>query len=231
LLISGSIEENMRVAYSCILLFVLVGSLHGKPAQDPTREEIDFVRPTRRNYNVPVINMGGEQPVVDTGYFPDSDFDLGSSWTSTFDDLFTRMRNQFASIFNSLPGFSGNGTGLSSVGSFGFPSFGNVDLSKGNTTSVTKVIDGHKVVINETTYNNNDDNGGTYFKVRIINVHPDDESTDQPKPEESGVNYNQPKDRETLESSAENEISKHKEEDLMRIQLLPAHRRRIYDRY
>lgn len=46
---------------------------------------------------------------------------------------------------------------------------------KGNTTSTTKVINGHKVTINETTYANEGDNAGTFFKIRVVDVHPTSE--------------------------------------------------------
>lgn len=46
---------------------------------------------------------------------------------------------------------------------------------KGNTTSTTKVINGHKVTINETTYANEGDTAGTFFKIRVVDVHPTSE--------------------------------------------------------
>ncbi|XP_011139070.1 icarapin-like [Harpegnathos saltator] len=41
-----------------------------------------------------------------------------------------------------------------------------------NTTSTTKIIDGHVVTINETTYTSGDENGGTVFRIRTIDVMP-----------------------------------------------------------
>lgn len=105
-----------------------------------------------------------------------------------------------------------------------FPGFPDIDLGKGNTTSVTKVrhdnwmivdncgdnfqvIDGHKVVINETEYKHEGDLGGAFFKVRIIDVLPDSsELTTEKNAEEITT-----KDVESVENSYENEIPKNKE--------------------
>ncbi|RZC36535.1 uncharacterized protein BDFB_013910, partial [Asbolus verrucosus] len=90
-----------------------------------------------------------------------------------------------------------------------FPGFPDIDLSKGNTTSITKVIDGHKVVINETEYKHEGDFGGSFFKVRIIDVQPDSsELTTEKNAEEITTNS---KDTESVENSFENEIPKTRE--------------------
>ncbi|XP_014479517.1 PREDICTED: icarapin-like [Dinoponera quadriceps] len=53
------------------------------------------------------------------------------------------------------------------------PDFTNMPIPEGaNTTSTVKVVDGHMVTINETTYSSGDKNGGTAFRIRIIDVKP-----------------------------------------------------------
>lgn len=70
------------------------------------------------------------------------------------------------------------------------------------------MIDGHKVVINETEYKRDGEFGGTYFKVRVIDVKPDsnEATTDQAVTTE--------KDVESVENSFENEIPKNKETEV-----------------
>jgi len=84
-------------------------------------------------------------------------------------------------------------------------------LAKGNTTSITKVIDGHTVVINETEYKKEDDFGGTFFKVRIIDVKPDSSELTTETEAEAVPETARSKDREDVANSIENEISKSKE--------------------
>ncbi|XP_020287766.1 icarapin-like [Pseudomyrmex gracilis] len=45
-----------------------------------------------------------------------------------------------------------------------------------NTTSTTKIINGHVVTINETTYTSGDENGGAAFRIRIIDVKPQNDT-------------------------------------------------------
>ncbi|XP_078047801.1 icarapin-like [Augochlora pura] len=60
-----------------------------------------------------------------------------------------------------------------------------VEIPKGaNTTSTTKVIDGHVVVINETTYSGNEDGFKTVLRVSVVDVRPQDETG---KPEDITV--------------------------------------------
>lgn len=68
------------------------------------------------------------------------------------------------------------------------------------------MIDGHKVVINETEYKQQGEHGGAFFKVRIIDVLPDSSELTTEKNAESITNP--PKDPESVENSFENEIPK-----------------------
>ncbi|KAL1509709.1 hypothetical protein ABEB36_004406 [Hypothenemus hampei] len=177
--------------------------------------EKDNVEPTTTR------KVYGDQPIVDTGVFsnwdnPFSRIPSGGLFDS-LEGIMEKMRQQISSILNRFPGFGGNNStedvlpfaeGLpSSI----FPSLDGIDLSKGNTSSITKVIDGHTVVINETEYKNENDFGGTFFKVRIIDVKPDSSEVTTEKEAEAVTDSVESKDREEIANSMENEIVKSKE--------------------
>nr|AEE62013.1 unknown [Dendroctonus ponderosae] len=177
----------------------------------PAHRKVDEITP---------IEAYGDQPIIDTGVFdgwenPFSSNPFGGLFGS-LDGIMERMRQQIASIMNRLPiGKASNDTEvLSFPGGFeqpAFPSISGIDLSKGNTTSITKVIDGHKVVINETEYKNEDDFGGTFFKVRIIDVKSDSSEVTTEKEAEALPENTTQKDREEIANSMENEIFKSRE--------------------
>jgi len=84
-----------------------------------------------------------------------------------------------------------------------------------NTTSTTKIINGHVVTINETTYSTGDDVNGAAFRIRIIDVKPlNDTGRDIPelteKPQATVKPVEPPESRETVEDF-NNEISKNAE--------------------
>lgn len=69
-------------------------------------------------------------------------------------------------------------------------SFGDIDWNKGNTTSTTKIIDGHVVTVNETSYK--DDDSDLVLHVKVIDVKPtegaedtSDESAEPTSPKET----------------------------------------------
>lgn len=126
---------------------------------------------------------------------------LTDSRSGIVSGIFTRMRQQLDQLLRSFGG--GSAPGFPSVQS-GFPQIPGLDLGKGNTTSVTKVIDGHKVVINETEYNKQGDFGGAFFKVRIIDVKPDSSESTTATASSEGDDST----REVAENSAENEVTK-----------------------
>ncbi|XP_046734272.1 icarapin-like [Diprion similis] len=150
----------------------------------------------------------------------DLDDCCGSRFFSSFSDnpldgFLTRMQNMMKTLREqvaaSLPGFS-NSDDL-------------YDLPKipegANTTSTTKVINGHVVTVNETTYSDGDENGSTVLRVRVVDIKPaNDEDTEildtenvatsAPKPanEEPTSPSSSPTDRsvESVEDFSNNEI-------------------------
>ncbi|KAK9875643.1 hypothetical protein WA026_009442 [Henosepilachna vigintioctopunctata] len=146
----------------------------------------------------------GDQPIIDTGVvggaggFFDSPFDIFQSMES----MMRRMREQLGGLLNHFGTSNNTFAGGHDISAFGFPAIPDLDLGKGNTTSVTKIINGQKVVINETKYGKETENGGAFFKVRVIEVKP--EKPDQ----EEATTASATRDVESIENSQENEIPK-----------------------
>jgi len=87
----------------------------------------------------------------------------------------------------------------------------NMKIPEGaNTTSTTKVINGHVVTINETTYTTGDDVSGTAFRIRIIDVKPQNETVETSGAGEATTVKAEPAAAESRETVEEfnNEISK-----------------------
>jgi hypothetical protein len=186
----------MKVIWAVVFSLGLLEAAFAHPAPREGSEEIEFI---------PLEDQRGG-PIVDTGV-------VGGPWFNPFDGLFeslagmmARMRQQMDYILKRFP--PGNRT-LEDSPFPGFPDIADLDLGKGNTTSVTKVIDGHKVVINETEFKKQGDFGGAFFKVRIIDVQPN--SSEMTTEENAEPITNPPKDTESMENSFENEIPKNKE--------------------
>ena len=116
------------------------------------------------------------RPVID---FSDLSFDESSenptwSWpgwfrTNPFDSLHSgvqammkRLREQMIGIVSGIP-------------EEGVVPWGKIP-DGANTTSTTKIVDGHVVTINETTYTDGDDVFGTQIRIRIIDVKPQNET-------------------------------------------------------
>lgn len=71
---------------------------------------------------------------------------------------------------------------------------------------MTQVVNGHKVTVNKTQYDNDDEN--VHFHVQVINVAPlDDDLPTNPNAEDITESS---RDRETVEET-DNEISKSRE--------------------
>ncbi|XP_068987905.1 icarapin-like [Bombus flavifrons] len=83
-------------------------------------------------------------------------------WYSSLQAHMKRIRDQMAGILSRIPGD------------------GVVNWSKipegANTTSTTKIINGHVLTINETTYTDGDDEYSTLIRVRVIDVRPQNET-------------------------------------------------------
>lgn len=91
--------------------------------------------------------------------------------SSYLDDLMKRLRDRFAGSWN--PFYGGSDFGPSGPGLFpiDIPEDSSED-GQTNTTSTVKIIDGHKVIINDTYYTKHTDFGTSVYKVRVIDVKP-----------------------------------------------------------
>ncbi|XP_037958805.1 uncharacterized protein LOC119688194 [Teleopsis dalmanni] len=103
--------------------------------------------------------------VVDTGvgypfFQPNPNpFSLNFGFFDSFDDIFRRLRTRLwpATLSGGIDDSSEEG---------GNPF--NIDPKNGNTTSEVKIVDGHRVEVNETRYGDKN----SVFKVRIVNIRP-----------------------------------------------------------
>uniref|UniRef100_A0A348G5W7 Icarapin n=1 Tax=Odontomachus monticola TaxID=613454 RepID=A0A348G5W7_ODOMO len=89
--------------------------------------------------------------------FEDMSFDF--AMPDFFADTMHRIRQNLLNYFWNMPDIT------------------NIKVPDGaNTTSTVKIIDGHVVTINETTYTSGDDSSGTAFRIRIIDVKPQNDT-------------------------------------------------------
>ncbi|KAI4481622.1 hypothetical protein M0804_009143 [Polistes exclamans] len=144
---------------------------HSTPQEDSfdTSEESD----EKKNVDTVLVLPGSDMDVYGRPRIPNlPDFnESDGSWPlfrpSSFDYLkiMNRLREQMASIASRFPLNPGFSTPWSKI------------PLGGNTTSTTKVINGHVLTINETIYKDNNDTDGIIFRVRVIDVKPQDDTT------------------------------------------------------
>lgn len=197
----------MKTFATCFLLVgALVAAAYAYPANsnkgissDPS-DDAEFIVVPLEHQRPSYVNrypssFEGFDGVLDTDDFPHAGGQGGPvffpsinpfSWqfSSYLDDLIKRVRDRFAGSWNPFLGggdFVPSGPGL-------FPiDIPDVDDSEEgaqtNSTSTVKVIDGHKVIINDTYYTKKTDFGTSVFKVRVIDVKPvDGDEGDADKP-------------------------------------------------
>ncbi|KAJ8672704.1 hypothetical protein QAD02_003964, partial [Eretmocerus hayati] len=109
-------------------------------------------------------------------------------------EVINQFRAQMAAAFAGMkPGSLMPGS-LSPWGSSG-------QLPEGaNSTSTTKVINNHRVTINETTYSDGDEDSKTFVKVRVVHVNPIEESSESG---ESNVSASTPLEANQAEGERE----------------------------
>ncbi|KAH8248649.1 hypothetical protein KR032_001808 [Drosophila birchii] len=146
------------------------------PAGNNPQDDAEVINvPSRPQTESDFHNFRG---VIDTGSgYPflqpnPSSFNLG--FFDSFDDLFRRLRTRLWPAIGSdssdeaaAADSDESSVGLGSGFSLGLP-LAPLNPKDGNTTSTVKVVDGHKVEINETVFGNTN----SVFKVRVVNVRP-----------------------------------------------------------
>ncbi|XP_058453452.1 histone-lysine N-methyltransferase SETD1B-like [Malaya genurostris] len=210
---------------TCVLLIgALLATGYAYPASkeskssssDPADDAEFIVVPLEHQrpsfYNRYPSSFDGFDGVLDTadfphspssGYFPSIN-PFTWQFSSYLDDLMRRLRDRFSGSWNPFYGggdFAPSGPGLWPVE---IPDDSS-DATKTNTTSTVKIIDGHKVVINDTYYTKNTEFGTSIYKVRVIDVKPldgeDDGKASTEKPEIETGNRSGTDDAETPKES------------------------------
>lgn len=193
---NSSENRTMKRFVTCLMVVGALASIaYAYPAQkdsksDPSNDAEFIVVPLehqRPSYiNRYPSSFEGFDGVLDTDDFPHP---AGQSpvffpsfnpftwqFSSYLDDVIKRVRDRFAGSWNPFYGggdFVPSGPGLFPID---IPDLEGDDAEggKANSTSTVKVIDGHKVIINDTYYTKKTDFGTSVFKVRVIDVLPID---------------------------------------------------------
>lgn len=190
----------MKSFATCLLVVVAVASIaYAFPARsdsksDPSNDAefivvpLEHQRPSYISHRYPAT-FEDFDGVLDTDDFPHPD---GQSpvffpsinpftwqFSSYLDDIIKRVRDRFAGSWNPFYGGGGDfipsGPGLFPID---IPDVDSAEGGQTNSTSTVKVIDGHKVIINDTYYTKKTDFGTSVFKVRVIDVQPADDGDD-----------------------------------------------------
>lgn len=160
----------MKSVYGVVLLATLFALAHGFPgaARESVDSDEDKSGPDGLVLVVPSFRVfeDSKDDDDDSGFWHPFRFE-----TSPFDGLFTRMQEAMNRIRAEMA------TALASrLGQGQLTPWGKVPEGA-NTTSTTKIIGDHSVTINETTYSDGDENGGTVFRIRVVDVKPLNETT------------------------------------------------------
>lgn len=188
----------MKSFATCFLLVGAVASIaYAYPARSDSKAEpsddaefivvpLEHQRPSYFNHYP--SGFDGFDGVLDTDDFPHAGQSQNPiffpsinpfTWqfSSYLDDVIKRVRDRFAGSWNPFYGgdeFAPSGPGLFPID---IPDVDDAEGGKTNSTSTVKVIDGHKVIINDTYYTKKTDFGTSVFKVRVIDVKPVDEES------------------------------------------------------
>jgi len=159
---------------------VAVAFAHPGKHSSHLRREVDL------DEEDPIILLAGISPEEDV--FEESFFGPARSPFNGFMSSMQSMMNSLKQrIAQHIPSYSGPGS---------FFGFNNIPEGA-NTTSTTKVINGHVVTVNETTYSDGDDVQGTVVRVRIVDI----------KPENDPINVNPDIEGEAVDSREEETIT------------------------
>lgn len=202
-------EKKMKTFATCLLLIgAVLGSAYAYPASAESKDsdlsdDAEFIvvplehqKPSYFNrYPTGYDSFDG---VLDTDDFPHPGqgpvfFPSVNPFTwhfsSYLDDLMKRVRDRFAGSWNPFYGGDDYIPSAPGVWPIEIPDDSSED-GQTNSTSTVKVIDGHKVIINDTYYTKKNEFGTSIFKVRVIDVQPTDENdggkTSTDKPVETG---------------------------------------------
>ncbi|EDW76503.2 uncharacterized protein Dwil_GK14629 [Drosophila willistoni] len=170
----------MKLLFGFLFIALTLNGVLTLPARNNPQDDAEVISQPRQPSSDP--DFHDFKGVIDTGSgYPflqphPSSFNLG--FFDSFEDIFRRLRSRIWPVIPS--GFGGaNDDGAIGTGddssddsgsgfSFGLRPLIPLNPKNGNTTSTVKVVDGHKVEINETVYGDSNN----VFKVRVVNVRP-----------------------------------------------------------
>ncbi|BFF96387.1 uncharacterized protein DMAD_13594 [Drosophila madeirensis] len=169
----------MKLLLSALLIALALSGVLTLPARNNPQDDAEVIKvPQAGPADVPDFhNFGG---VIDTGagypFLQSNPSSFNTGFFDSFDDLFRRLRTRLWPVIASGSGEDGTGAtggddssdGIGAGFSFGLRPLTPLNRNNGNTTSTVKVVDGHKVEINETVYGD----ANSLFKVRVVNVRP-----------------------------------------------------------
>ncbi|XP_051173142.1 icarapin-like [Leptopilina boulardi] len=149
---------------SC-LFFALV---HSAPRVAPDSEEFND-KNDKKNTDIVLITPGGRR--VETFGSPFEMFpreNIDTTQDDYFDfGIFQSLREMFQRRLQEI--FRSQVDGFKPL----------ADIPKGsNSTSTTKVINGHVVTVNDTTYSDGDENSGSVFRFRVVEIKPQNDTLD-----------------------------------------------------
>uniref|UniRef100_U5ENV0 Putative secreted mucin n=1 Tax=Corethrella appendiculata TaxID=1370023 RepID=U5ENV0_9DIPT len=209
-----------------------VNSFPANSKSNPDDETEFVIVPLEKNANRYGNGYPSSFDIVDTDDFPPPHLGPYPGFFPSVNPLTWQLRGFFDDVFRRL--HDRVSTGWNNVPSFGIPSFiprpglwptdidvdGDSEDGKKNSTSTTKIIDGHKVTINDTYFTKNDEFGTSLFKVRVIDVKPVDDDSEK-TPAADGDKDAEPdlrngaddKDNKSTEKPRDTELDESDEED------------------
>ncbi|XP_030384262.1 uncharacterized protein LOC115631600 [Scaptodrosophila lebanonensis] len=169
----------MKLLANLMLIALVASGALALPARNP-QDDAEVISVPRRSESADPV-FRDFQGVIDTGVgYPflqpnPPPFAHNLGFFDSFEDILRRFRARLWPVVPSEGGSDdSNDSSESGLGSaFGFGlrpliPLKPLDPKNANTTSTVKVVDGHKVEVNETVYG--DENN--VFKVRVVNVRP-----------------------------------------------------------
>lgn len=161
----------MKILSGVILVAACLVAAHAFPGarngdgDDRNRDTVLILPPDQLMGATDVLENSDENPWNLSGMFRSN---LLDRWYSSIQEMRAFMRQMANQIADRMT------AGILSSEEDGVPI---IRLPEGaNTTSVTKVVEGHVVTVNETTYTNGNDTDGIVIRVRVIDVRPENDT-------------------------------------------------------
>jgi len=167
-----------KIVFGVILLAGLIALAQAFPGVSRDSAESTEINDNGKKDGV-VIILPPRGSIFDDSEDDDDDeaSDVPSLWhpfrfnKNSFQDIFSRMQETMNRIRAEMAAAL-----AAQLGQGGLTPWGKIPEGA-NTTSTTKIIGDHAVTINETTYTDGDENSGTIFRVRVVDVKPLNDTT------------------------------------------------------